>query len=185
MKKRNLIIASFFCMIALSSFVSAYSYSSQFSIQGFLDSLDPETVYLVGIFLVLFVVSNFALSRLFRDNRMAAAVAAFAVSFVATYGIYLSGIDFGSMIENLGITQGMINTIIIIAIIGVFLYMGFRFHSWGVACFLLGVIFVLVAFFVYNKLIPGVAAFVCFLLSIIFFNMERKKRIISHRAFGI
>ena len=110
MEKRGvLVVLSLF----LINFVSAQFGYGSFSLTDFFDSIGPENLTLIALFLILFAVIFYATSRVFKDsygqpNKAIAGVISFALSILATYGIYRSGFDISNLFYGFGISENLL-----------------------------------------------------------------------------
>ncbi len=94
MKKKSLFLIFGLLFINL---VSAYPAT----LQNLLDELDPSTAILGSMFLIFFLLINYALSKAFRGQKGIAGILAFIISFLAIYTINRSGFDYQNIYYNL------------------------------------------------------------------------------------
>ena len=152
MQKRGLMFAftSIF-LVAMINFVSAQFYG-RFSISDILSSIDSSTVLLGVVFIVAFAFINQALIRtVFRDNAAIAGVIAFAVSFGIVWAVNRTGLDFEGFFYTLGFSEGFLATIVLLALIGGGIYLGFK-YGLGIMLTIVGGFFMILSFtdFIYE-----------------------------------
>ena len=101
--KKILILFSLIFGIFLIGSVTAYNgYYGDYSLSGILDSLDASMVFLGAVFIILFAVLNFSLSRVFKDQKSTAGIVAFIISFFVIYGINRAGINYENFFYSFG-----------------------------------------------------------------------------------
>lgn len=94
------------------NFISAAFYS----FGDFMDSLDPQIVFLVLSFFILFAILNFSLTRMFRANPTTGTVVAVCLSLGIVYGFYYWDINvyepFSNFFYGIGVSETALFTII-------------------------------------------------------------------------
>jgi hypothetical protein len=143
MQKRNLIIFSVL-VFSLATFVSAYS-SGRFSVGSLLDDIEPSTLVLPALFIIFFTFINFSLGRVFKDNKSASGIIAFAVSLMMVYGINKLNIDFDNLFLNWGISGDVLSIILPLLFIGLAVFLVIKFDV-GTALIAIGVLFLIGTF---------------------------------------
>ena len=123
--KRGLL--GFPLLILLTKVISAQFYSGYggFSLAGFFDRIDPQTIIFALLFLIFFVLIFYPLSRVFKDphgqpNKGIAGTLAFAVASLIIYGLYRTGFNFEGIFYDIGLSADS-------------LYLGLKIHillSW-------------------------------------------------------
>ncbi len=164
--QKGKLLFSFTIGLFLISFVSAYygSYGS-FSLSDLLDSIDSSTMILGAVFIISFALVNFALVRVFRDNKATAGIVAFVVSLLITYGINRTGFDFEGLFYNVGISEGFLYAVLPFVLLAGVIYLGIRF-SFGTTLIGVGFLLIIISFtdFIYEK---GIAIFIGVILILI------------------
>lgn len=172
MQKGKLLL-TFTIGLFLISFVSAYygSYSS-FSLSDLLDSIDSSTMILGAVFIISFAIVNFALVRVFRDNKATAGIVAFVVSLLITYGINRTGFDFEGLFYGIGISEGFLYTLLPFVLLAGVIYLGIRF-GFGIILIGVGSLLIIISFtdLIYSK---GGAIFLGVVLIGIGFYVNKK-----------
>ena len=180
MKKRNSVIGSILALL-LANFVSAYSYGSYFSIRDYLYSIDPQTMTLAVVFIVIFAFVFYSLSRMLKNsegepNVIIAAVIAFAIAAFAGYGINRSNFDITNLFYNIGISgDALIWIISIFAILFAFFLIK-KFKSSGFFI-ISGIIIILIAIFTdpfKEGIVIGVGIIFLFIGSLIWYLRKDK-----------
>ena len=117
--KRGLL--GFPLLILLIQVISAQFYSGygRFSLGNFFDRIDPQTMILLLLFLIFFVLIFYPLSRFFKGpygqpNKVIPAIIAFSISAIIIYGLYRTGFDIGSIFFNLGFSVDLLYPILAI-----------------------------------------------------------------------
>jgi hypothetical protein len=123
-------VLGFSLLIFLTNFVSAQFYSgyNRFSITGFFESIDPQDMTLMVLFIVLLAFINMATSKIFRNrygepDRAKAGGVAFFVTLFMVYGIHKTGFDFENLFYGLGISNDFLFLIISIIFLIAAIYM--------------------------------------------------------------
>ena len=151
MQKRGLMLAfiSIF-LVSMVTLVSAQFYGG-FSLSNFLDNIDSSTMILGIIFIVVFALLNYSLSRVFQDNKAIAGVIAFAISLGITWGVNKTGLDFEGFFYTLGFSEGFLATIVSLALIGGGIYLGIK-YGFGIVLIVIGGLFIIISFtdFIYE-----------------------------------
>ena len=80
MQKRNLTLTLILGMF-LTNLASAYNSG----LSDFLYQLNEQSVIVLVVFLISFVLVNFSLVRIFKDNKVVPAVISLAISFLVAY----------------------------------------------------------------------------------------------------
>ncbi|MEN7982265.1 MAG: hypothetical protein ABFQ65_02370 [Nanoarchaeota archaeon] len=143
MKKWLSLISGLF----LISFVSAAYYPA--SLQNILDSLDPSTVILGSIFIIFFILINFALSRAFKGQKGIAGILAFILSFLIIYGLNRSGFDYQNiyydLFYNIGLSSGVASTFLPLIVLAAAVFIVWKFSLW-VLLLMLGIFIIIYGF---------------------------------------
>ena len=173
--KRGLL--GFPLLILLTQVVSAQFYSGygRFSFAEFFDRIDPQTIILVLLFLVFFVLIFYALSRVFKDpygqpNKGIAGTIAFAISAMIIYGLYRTGFDIGGIFFNLGLSVDFLYPIlgIVFLIITVLLIWKLRFSGFLMAFGLFILLLTIFTEIFYEKGIPLIIGIVLLVVGFLF-----------------
>jgi|TARA_B100001971_G_scaffold172802_1_gene165533 tryptophan-rich sensory protein len=125
MQKNSLLI--FILGLMLINFVSAYYNSYSFSLGDFFDSIDSSTMILGSIFLISFVLINFSLSRVFKDqygnsNKSVSGMIAFIGSLLITWGINRTGFDYEGLFYSVGFSSDFLYMILPLVLLGIAIY---------------------------------------------------------------
>ncbi|MCX6749527.1 MAG: hypothetical protein NTW17_02155 [Candidatus Pacearchaeota archaeon] len=170
MEKRGaLVILSLF----LINFVSAQFGYGSFSITDIFDSFGPENIILMAVFLVLFAVIFYATSRVFKDsygqpNRAIAGVISFALSVLATYGIYRSGFDISGLFYGFGISGDLLYTSIFVIFVIIMILIIWKLGVGGFFT-IFGLFLLLLIFFtdiIYEETIVGIVGGILLLIGL-------------------
>lgn len=114
MKKRNLIL-SLTLGTFLINLVSAYG---GFSVSDFLDQISPSNLVLPALFIIFFSFINFSLSKIFKDNRMAAGISSLAISILIIYGLNHLDFNLDNIFYNIGIPSDVLTILVPLIFIG-------------------------------------------------------------------
>jgi hypothetical protein len=150
--KRGKIFLFLIIGLFLTNLSSAY-YGN--SLSNLLDGLDSSTIFLGAIFIIAFAFINYSLSKIFRENKAASGIVAFAVSFLIIYGINRTGFDFEGLFYNfgyrLGFSRDMLYMIVFLVIIAGIIYLILKFAKESLV--IIGGLLILASFFTYEKVI--------------------------------
>ena len=165
MKKGLLFI---FLLLISVSFASA-----QMSFSNLLDQIDQSMVILSAIFIISFSILFFALSKsAFKTNKSIAGIISAIIAFLITYGINKTGFDFQGLFYDIGISEGVLMTIIPIIIIAGSIFVIIKLKGGSLLVF--GGLLIGLSFFVYEKTIPIILGVVLLIIGIVL--MARKKK---------
>jgi membrane-associated HD superfamily phosphohydrolase len=143
--RRGFAISIIFFLLATIGFVNAQGGG----LGGLLNSIDESTLVLFAIFLIVFVLLFFSLKKVFRGDTATSGIISVMLALLITYGVNKTGFDIQELIFNLGISQGILSTILPIVIVAgiVFLVIYLAKNS----LLAIGGLFILLSFFVYAK----------------------------------
>lgn len=113
----------------------------------FLYAIDPNTMILGLLFVIFFAIINFALYRMLK-NKGTSSIISFCVSLLAVYGINRTNFDISGVFYNIGVTEGMIYTVVPILIL-----VGLGFMIWKLK--LSWTLMLIGAILIIASLIPG------------------------------
>lgn len=137
--------------------------------------IDPQTVFLVIVFLLSFILINISLSRVLHDNKAAAGIAAFLVSLGITYGIWNYDLDITGFIYNLGISgDTLYYAMAILIIIKIILIIYF----FGFSTFLLAIggLLTVLSYWAYERQNLLITGLILMLIGLIIIWIKRKKK---------
>jgi len=149
--------------ILLINFASAYGSYNSFNMRNLLDSFDPQTMFLVVGFIIIFAFLNFILSKFFKDkygetNKATTGIVSFSISLLAIYGLNKSNFDISNLFYNIGIPEGILGILIPIILIVGFLWLSYskkqRKFKFYKAFLILGSLILIVTIFtdfIYEK----------------------------------
>lgn len=152
MKERGLLLG-FVLTLFLTNLVSA-QYFGSFSLGNLLNSIPESTMVLGVLFIISFALINFALSRVFRDNKTISGIISLAISLLIIWGVNRTGFDFEGIFDGLGISGDALFIIFpFILIIGIII-LGAKF-GFSIVLLSTGGLLILLALtpFIYEKLI--------------------------------
>jgi hypothetical protein len=173
MKKGMLV---FSMIILLTNVISALDFSyGNFGLSDILSSIDPQTMFLVSTFLLSFLLIFYSLSRVFRRNPSVAGIAAFCVAALITYGANWSGFDIGSALYGIGIDSELAFPILSILALVIAIVIWWIF-SFGTLLMILGVLFIGISVFAYEKAAAVAIGIALLVLGFIFWLIRRKKK---------
>ena len=156
--KKGVIAPIIITILFLVNFVSAYGSYSDFSFGGILDSIDSSTMILGTLFIIIFTILFYALSRVFKTscgapNTTIAAVISLALSLLIIYGINSQGINLDNIFSGIGISGDFLAILAPIIILGGIILIVWKLGLRGLFL-ILGIVFILVAVltdWVYSK----------------------------------
>ena len=146
-----------FLFLILINFASAVV-----SIIDIFDSINSESLVLVLVFGISFVILFLALGRIIKDNKIIPPILSLLLAFAATYGVYKMDFDFNDWFYEIGISQDTLFVVLPILslalVISSFIWLKKKaFLIWGGLC-------ILSAFFVYEKFGDKKQCACCFFL---------------------
>ena len=158
-------------LVAMTNFVSAQFYGG-FSLRDIFSSIDSSTVILGVVFIVAFAFVNQALIRtVFKDNAAIAGVIAFSISFGIAWAVNRTGLDFEGFFYTLGFSEGLLSTIVLLALIGGGIYLGIK-YGFGALLTSIGGLFIIMSFtdfiyktgttFVIGLIFAGIGGFILY-----------------------
>ena len=142
-------------------------------LNGVLYNIDANTMVLGLLFVIFFAIINFALNRSLKDKGTAAIIA-FCISLLATYGLNRTSLNFSGMFYKIGINEGIIYSVVPIIIL-----IGLIFMIWkvklGVTLMLTGMGLIILSFFAYKKVLLLIIGIVTIVVGIFFWIRKRRR----------
>ncbi len=149
--------------------------SAQNSFSNLLNQIDQSMVILSSIFLLSFALLFLALSRAFKDNKSIAGIVSAIVAFGITYGLNKTGFDFEGFFYNIGISEGVLMTIIPIIILAGMVFAIVKLKSGSLLVF--GGLLILLSFFVYEKVILITLGAILLVVGLVLIGRKKKHEI--------
>ena len=176
MQKKRFVILSFILGIMLVSFVSAQYWGGRLSLSDLLYNIDPSNIILGVVFIVVFAILYFSLSRFFKDregrpNKVIAAVIALSAALLITYGINRTGFNIEGLFYNIGISREALYIILPILVMAGLIYAILK-RRIKELFLIIGGILVVLSFFVYEKVVTLVVGIILILIGL----FVKKKR---------
>jgi len=113
------------------NFVSASFHYGGYSLSDILNTFDPSTVFLLTIFIIAFILIFWPLSKFFKESPSLAGIIAFVMSGSLIFEVNRRGFNFSGFFYNLGISEGILFTVMpLVLIIGI-IFSGFK-YGWGI-----------------------------------------------------
>lgn len=148
MEKKSLIIPVLF--VFLLNFVSAQFYEG---FTDFLYNIDPNAMTLGVLFIVLFAILFFSLSRIFKDkygypNKTIATIVALALSVLCVYWVNRTGFDMTGLFYSIGFSEEILYIIApLIVLVGlIFIFTRFKEKRFGKTLLILGGLLLVLSF---------------------------------------
>jgi hypothetical protein len=168
----------FLIQVVSAQFFGGYG---RFSLGEFFNRIDPQTFILSLLFLILFALIFYPLSRFFKGpygqpNKAIAGIIAFCGSAIIIYGIYQSGFNLEDLFYGLGIGTGVLYLIvsIIFIILAIFLIKKIKFRGFLIV---LGLFLILLTAFTdifYEKGLVTAIGIVLLLFGLLLWRRSRK-----------
>lgn len=123
MKKRNLIPVLFVSLSTLIiNFASAQFYGGYgrgFSITDFINSIGPDNLTFMALFIIFFALLFYALGKFFKDsygypNKPIAGTISFTGSIAVSYGLYRSGFNLENFFNRFGFSFNLTPVLVLI-----------------------------------------------------------------------
>lgn len=155
MEKKGLIIPVLFLFFI--NFVSAQFYGG---FTDFLYNIDPNAMTLGVLFIVLFAILFFSLSRIFKDkygypNKTIATIVALALSVLCVYWVNRTGFDIPGLFYSIGISEEILYIIAPLVVLAglIFIFTRFKTKRFGKTLLILGGLLLVLSFtdLVYEK----------------------------------
>lgn len=124
---------------------------SALSLSDVLDQIDSSLVILSSIFIIAFLIFNFSLSKIFKEQKSLAMVISGVLAFLVIYGINSTGFDVPNFFFDLGISEDIILTIAPILILGGIAFVIIKFAKESLL--IVGGFFILLSLFVEEKIV--------------------------------
>jgi len=142
-------------------------------IRNMLNAIDPNTMILGLLFVIFFVIIQFALGKSLRDKK-SSGIIAFCISLLAVYGINRTNFDVSGMFYSIGISEEMIYTIIPFIILAGLIFMIWKLKL-PLTLMLVGIILIIASFFVYEQTWVLIVGIVLFILGFLLWLRSKKK----------
>jgi hypothetical protein len=128
-------------LILISVILINFASAATFSLGTIFDQIDPQTLVLTAIFMILFAAFYFSTSRIFGNkqkdqfygtqhhepNKAVAFVISFCFSLLIVYWLYKQNLDFqGFAYNSMGMDQALFNTIIPIIVLAGLVFLIFK-----------------------------------------------------------
>jgi LPXTG-motif cell wall-anchored protein len=149
-------------------------------------NIDPSTMILGLVFIILYALINFSLSKIFKKERASSAIISLCVSLLAVYGLNMIDFNLSGVLFNLGISEDLLYLIVPWIILGVAIWASFvKDKTTGKINFrlyrlfmILGAILLLIGLIpgVYEQTIFIIAGIILILLGILFWFLQFRKR---------
>ncbi|MFH1503119.1 MAG: hypothetical protein ABIE36_00475 [Candidatus Diapherotrites archaeon] len=88
-------------------------------------NVDSNTIVLALVFIILLVLINFSLSKIFKKDKTSATIISLCVSLLAVYGIERMNWDLSGIIFTLGISEEILYAIVPWIILGIIIWISF------------------------------------------------------------
>jgi hypothetical protein len=147
-----------------------------------LSNIDPNTMVLGLVFIILYVLINFSLSKIFKKERASSAIISLCISLLAVYGLNRTDLNFSNIFFNLGFSENTLYLIVPWIILGLAILASFvkdkttgkrSFRLYRLLIALGAMIFIIGLTPIYQKAIFIAAGLILILLG--FFLWLRKK----------
>ncbi len=155
MEKKSLIVPVLF--VFLLNFVNAQFYGG---FTDFLYNIDPNAMTLGVLFIVLFAILFFSLSRIFKDkygypNKTIATIVALALSVLCVYWVNRTGFDTTDLFYSIGFSEEILYIIAPLIILAglIFIFTRFKEKRFGKSLLILGGLLLVLSFtdLIYEK----------------------------------
>jgi len=177
MNEKRFVLSSLLILFGINfiGLVSAQFYRG-YSLSDLLNTFDSSTVILTSIFLIAFILIFWPLSKFFRENALLAGIISFAMSFLLIFEINRRGLDFAGFFYNIGISGGILYTILPLVLIIGLIFSGFK-YGWGITLTSVGLFFIGISFtdIIYEKGITFILGFILLSIGIWLWIRRRKK----------
>jgi hypothetical protein len=146
-------------------------------------SIDPSTMILGLIFIVLYVIIHFSLSKVFKKERASSTIISLCISLLAVYGLNRIDFNLSGILFNWGISEDILYLIVPWIILGITILVSFvKDKTTGKISFrlyrlllILGAILLLIGLIpgVYEQTIFIIAGIILILLGIILWFIKK------------
>jgi hypothetical protein len=130
--------------------LTSWLISAQLSFSEFLYNTDSSLIILSSIFLVSFLIFNFSLSKLFKEQKNITMVISAVLAFLLIYGINSIGWDIEDFFFDIGISEDMLLTLIPLILLFVLLFLFVRMKNKKVLLYIIGAFLVALGVFIFR-----------------------------------
>ena len=88
-------------------------------------SIDPNTMILGLVFIILYVLIHFSLSKIFKQERASSTIISLCISLLTVYGINRIDFDLSRVLFNWGVTEDILYLVVPWIILGVSIWASF------------------------------------------------------------
>jgi len=172
-------IISLLNIIFLTKVASAYNGYGSFSFSEFLAGIDQSMIIIGAIFIVMFSLLFFSLSRVFKSkdsNPAIPAMISFALALLLTYWINKSGLDIEGLFSGIGISAETLNILVPLLAIGLAIILIVKLKAKALIIIGLLLIGISLTELIYEKLIPIVVGVVLTIIGILIATKKKKKK---------
>jgi len=178
--QKRFVMLSFILGIMLVSFVSAQYWGGRLSLSDLLYNIDPSNMILGVVFIVVFAVLYFSLSRFFKDregrpNKVIATIISLSAALLVTYGINRSGFNIEGLFYNIGIPREALYIILPMLLMAGLIYAILK-RKIKELFLIIGGILVILSFFVYEKVVTLVIGIILILIGLFIKKKKGYKR---------
>jgi hypothetical protein len=148
-------------LIPIISILTLGLANAQFSFSDMLNQIDSSLIMLSSIFIVAFLLINFSLSKVFKQQKNIATIISVVLSFLIIFGINQMGWDIENFFFDLGVSEDLLLTIAPLVLLVGIIFMFVKFKKKRNVFFILGGFLIALGFFVFEEaaqiLVMGVA----------------------------
>ena len=127
--------------------------SAQISFSDMLDQIDSSLILLSAIFIVAFLIINFSLSKIFREQKSIATIISAVLSFLIIFGINQWDLDIESFFFDLGVSEDFFLTIIPLILVAgiIFLFVKLPKGKKKYLFYIIGGFLIALGFFIFEE----------------------------------
>lgn len=127
--------------------------SAQISFSDLLNKIDSSLILLSAIFIVAFLLINFSLSKVFKEQKNIATIMSIVLAFLIVFGINRLELDVPSFFFDLGISEDLFLTIIPLILLAgiIFLFVRLPKGKKKYLFYIVGAFLVAVGFFIFEE----------------------------------
>jgi len=140
-------------LIPIISILTLGLASAQFSFSDMLNQIDSSLILLSAIFIVAFMLINFSLSKIFKEQKNIATIISIVLSFLIVFGINRLDFDVENFFFDLGVSEDFFLTVVPLVLLAgiIFLYVKLPKGKKKYLFYILGGFLVAVGFFIFEE----------------------------------
>jgi len=140
-------------LIPIISILTLGLASAQFSFSDMLNQIDSSLILLSAIFILAFMLINFSLSKIFKQQKNVSTIISIVLSFLIVFGINRLDFDVENFFFDLGVSEDFFLTIVPLILLAgiIFLFVKLPKGKKKYLFYIAGAFLVAVGFFIFEE----------------------------------